>query len=221
MPLGDLYDPMKGYLVNDTCVIEAEVAVRRVVDFWNYDSKKETGYVGLKNQGATCYMNSLLQTLYHIPYFRKVLHLLVLLCFFPSMLSLLFEEKTYMICPFRLCTICQQLKLIFLLQAFPWHCKACFISFNIVTVVLPRKSWLSLSDGTCMILLCNMMCKNSTEFFVRSWKTKWRFSAYESFDFMRVAGFVCSEYMFVTGNCCGRSDSTTFWGTSYEFYWVH
>lgn len=75
MPLGDLYDPIKGYLVNDTCVIEAEVAVRRVVDFWNYDSKKETGYVGLKNQGATCYMNSLLQTLYHIPYFRKVLHL--------------------------------------------------------------------------------------------------------------------------------------------------
>jgi len=27
--------------------------------------------VGLKNQGATCYMNSLLQTLFHIPYFRK------------------------------------------------------------------------------------------------------------------------------------------------------
>ena len=24
-------------------------------------SKKHTGYVGLKNQGATCYMNSLLQ----------------------------------------------------------------------------------------------------------------------------------------------------------------
>ncbi|PKU64417.1 ubiquitin carboxyl-terminal hydrolase 13 isoform X2 [Dendrobium catenatum] len=74
MPLGDLYDPIKGYLVNDTCVIEAEVAVRRVVDYWNYDSKKETGYVGLKNQGATCYMNSLLQTLYHIPYFRKAVY---------------------------------------------------------------------------------------------------------------------------------------------------
>jgi hypothetical protein len=37
-----------------------------------YDSRKETGYVGLKNQGATCYMNSLLQYLYHLPYFRKV-----------------------------------------------------------------------------------------------------------------------------------------------------
>lgn len=72
MPLSDLYDPSRGYLVNDTLIIEAEVLVRRVVDYWTYDSKKETGYVGLKNQGATCYMNSLLQTLYHIPYFRKV-----------------------------------------------------------------------------------------------------------------------------------------------------
>lgn len=37
-----------------------------------YDSRKETGFVGLKNQGATCYMNSLLQYLYNLPYFRKV-----------------------------------------------------------------------------------------------------------------------------------------------------
>jgi ubiquitin C-terminal hydrolase len=72
MPLGELYDPSRGYLMNDTLIIEAEVLVRRIVDYWTYDSKKETGYVGLKNQGATCYMNSLLQTLYHIPYFRKV-----------------------------------------------------------------------------------------------------------------------------------------------------
>ena len=72
MPLGELYDPARGYLVNDTCIVEADVAVRRVIDYWTHDSKKETGYVGLKNQGATCYMNSLLQTLYHIPYFRKV-----------------------------------------------------------------------------------------------------------------------------------------------------
>ncbi|XP_025877752.1 ubiquitin C-terminal hydrolase 12 isoform X4 [Oryza sativa Japonica Group] len=74
MPLSDLYDPSRGYLVNDTVVVEAEVAVRRMVDYWTYDSKKETGYVGLKNQGATCYMNSLLQTLYHIPYFRKAVY---------------------------------------------------------------------------------------------------------------------------------------------------
>lgn len=72
MTLGELYDPSRGYLVNDTCVVEAEVAVYKTMDPWLYDSKKETGFVGLKNQGATCYMNSLLQTLYHIPFFRKV-----------------------------------------------------------------------------------------------------------------------------------------------------
>ncbi|XP_030520703.1 ubiquitin C-terminal hydrolase 12-like [Rhodamnia argentea] len=74
MPLSELYDPVRGYLLNDTLIVEAEVIVRRVVDYWTYDSKKETGYVGLKNQGATCYMNSLLQTLYHIPYFRKAVY---------------------------------------------------------------------------------------------------------------------------------------------------
>ncbi|CAI7883769.1 unnamed protein product [Closterium sp. NIES-54] len=72
MSLQDLYDPSKGFLVNDTVILEAEVNVR--VDYWAYDSKKETGYVGLKNQGATCYMNSLLQTLYHIPFFRKAVY---------------------------------------------------------------------------------------------------------------------------------------------------
>ncbi|KAF9230683.1 hypothetical protein BU15DRAFT_15958, partial [Melanogaster broomeanus] len=40
-------------------------------NFVNYDSKKETGYVGLKNQGATGYMNILLQSLFCIRYLRK------------------------------------------------------------------------------------------------------------------------------------------------------
>ncbi|KAG6911473.1 hypothetical protein DXG01_014547 [Tephrocybe rancida] len=43
-------------------------------NFVNYDSKKETGSVGLKNQGATCYMNSLLQSLYCTRYFRKAVY---------------------------------------------------------------------------------------------------------------------------------------------------
>eukprot|EP00850_Spirogloea_muscicola_P017054 SM000143S00719 [mRNA] locus=s143:49387:56676:- [translate_table: standard] len=74
MALQELYDPAKGFLVDDKVIVEADVSVRKVVDYWTYDSKKETGYVGLKNQGATCYMNSLLQTLYHIPYFRKAVY---------------------------------------------------------------------------------------------------------------------------------------------------
>lgn len=39
-----------------------------------WDSRKETGYVGFKNQGATCYMNSLLQTLYMLSGFRKAVY---------------------------------------------------------------------------------------------------------------------------------------------------
>ncbi|KAI3938563.1 hypothetical protein MKW98_016068 [Papaver atlanticum] len=72
MPLSVLYDPGRGYLLNDTCIVEADVKI--MPDYWNYDSRKETGFVGLENQGATCYMNSLLQTLYHIPYFRKAVY---------------------------------------------------------------------------------------------------------------------------------------------------
>ena len=43
-------------------------------NFIDYDSKRATGYVGLKNQGATCYMNSLLQSLYFTNQFRKAVY---------------------------------------------------------------------------------------------------------------------------------------------------
>ena len=43
-------------------------------NFENYDSKKETGMVGLKNQGATCYLNSLIQSLYFTDAFRKAVY---------------------------------------------------------------------------------------------------------------------------------------------------
>lgn len=48
--------------------------LREDSDLWNYDPnaalKSPNAYVGLKNQGATCYMNSFLQQLYHIPAVR-------------------------------------------------------------------------------------------------------------------------------------------------------
>ena len=73
MALSDLHDPEQGYLVNDTLVIQCDVKVNKD-SFLGYDSKKETGFVGLKNQGATCYLNSLLQTLFHVRYFRKAVY---------------------------------------------------------------------------------------------------------------------------------------------------
>ena len=40
----------------------------------SYDSKRITGCVGINNQGATCYMNSLLQALYMTPELRYALY---------------------------------------------------------------------------------------------------------------------------------------------------
>lgn len=40
IPLGELYDPERGYIVNDTCIVEADVAVPRVLD-WTDGSKTE------------------------------------------------------------------------------------------------------------------------------------------------------------------------------------
>lgn len=42
--------------------------------FTDYDSKKATGYVGLNNQGATCYLNSLLQSYFTTKLFRKLVY---------------------------------------------------------------------------------------------------------------------------------------------------
>lgn len=37
-----------------------------------YDSKRATGYVGIQNMGDTCYLNSLLQHLFSLAFFREV-----------------------------------------------------------------------------------------------------------------------------------------------------
>ena len=60
MAWNEVLDPEKGYIKDDCVTFEVKVNADAPHGVC-WDSKKHTGYVGLKNQGATCYMNSLLQ----------------------------------------------------------------------------------------------------------------------------------------------------------------
>ncbi|ETE62765.1 Ubiquitin carboxyl-terminal hydrolase 7, partial [Ophiophagus hannah] len=75
MSWSEVTDPDKGYIEDDKVTFEVYVqadAPHGVA----WDSKKHTGYVGLKNQGATCYMNSLLQTLFFTNQLRKAVYMM-------------------------------------------------------------------------------------------------------------------------------------------------
>ncbi|XP_062529306.1 ubiquitin carboxyl-terminal hydrolase 7 isoform X3 [Bombyx mori] len=69
----DLMNPDNGFVKNDSITLEAHV-IAEAPHGVSWDSKKHTGYVGLKNQGATCYMNSLLQTLFFTNVLRKAVY---------------------------------------------------------------------------------------------------------------------------------------------------
>lgn len=69
----DIVDPEKGWIKDDSIILEVSVSADAPHGV-SWDSKKHTGYVGLKNQGATCYMNSLLQTLYFTNKLRKAVY---------------------------------------------------------------------------------------------------------------------------------------------------
>ncbi|UYV65714.1 USP7 [Cordylochernes scorpioides] len=73
MNWNEILDPEKGYIKDDAIILEVWVCADAPHGV-SWDSKKHTGYVGLKNQGATCYMNSLLQTLYFTNQLRKAVY---------------------------------------------------------------------------------------------------------------------------------------------------
>jgi len=53
MSLLDVHNLTKGYLVDDTLIVEAEVCAQRVIDYEADDSRKQTGLDGLTNQEIT------------------------------------------------------------------------------------------------------------------------------------------------------------------------
>ncbi|GAM25105.1 hypothetical protein SAMD00019534_082800 [Acytostelium subglobosum LB1] len=79
--ISTLLDPKNGFIVDDTLILRVEILniITETISAngqraFLYNSKKMTGFVGLKNQGATCYMNSLLQALYQISPFRRAVY---------------------------------------------------------------------------------------------------------------------------------------------------
>jgi len=81
-----LVDPNEGFVTNDTLTIKITVRVlserqahdynkhKRKAEQWLHCSKIETGFVGLKTRNTTCYMNSLLQSLYHVPALQRAVY---------------------------------------------------------------------------------------------------------------------------------------------------
>eukprot|EP00210_Caulerpa_lentillifera_P006759 g6459.t1 len=66
-------NPRNGYLFDDAMTFRVSISVEKDDHLYRM-SRKETGFVGLKNQGATGYMNSLLQFWFHIGSFRKAVY---------------------------------------------------------------------------------------------------------------------------------------------------
>ena len=139
----------------------------------SWDSKKHTGYVGLKNQGATCYMNSLLQTLYFTNQVQP-----------PTSKNLFKWRKKYLIEFFdffnlefiscaRLFTRCLPRAMIrarVLLSRFRGFFKNC----NFATNQSVRRNWLKASDGKPSTRSCSTMFKNFCAFCSTNSKAKWR-----------------------------------------------
>ena len=71
----EIMDPEKGFYDTQHDSVTLEVWVNADAPHGTaWDSKKLTGFVGLTNQGATCYMNSLLQTLYFTSELRRAVY---------------------------------------------------------------------------------------------------------------------------------------------------
>ncbi|VDK42338.1 unnamed protein product [Anisakis simplex] len=73
LPCETLLNPDNGYIKDDTIKLEVTVMADAPHGV-QWDSKKHAGFIGLKNQGATCYMNSILQTFFFTNMLRKAVY---------------------------------------------------------------------------------------------------------------------------------------------------
>ena len=77
IPHADL-TPDSGWLDDQgRLCVRASVCVRQADTLLmgaDFDTRKETGFIGLKNHGATCYLNGLLQSYFHIGKFRELVY---------------------------------------------------------------------------------------------------------------------------------------------------
>ncbi|XP_076458949.1 ubiquitin carboxyl-terminal hydrolase 7-like isoform X2 [Babylonia areolata] len=71
----EMLDPKRGFIEDDKITLEVHVMADAPHGVC-WDSKKHTGFVGLKNQGATCYMNSLLQTFFFTNKLRRAVYMM-------------------------------------------------------------------------------------------------------------------------------------------------
>lgn len=80
---------LAGFMKDDSIILEVFVQADAPHGV-SWDSKKHTGFVGLKNQGATCYMNSLLQTLYFTNQLRKVRR-----CLYSDLCFIIIKDESF------------------------------------------------------------------------------------------------------------------------------
>uniref|UniRef100_A0A1I7SBQ3 Ubiquitin carboxyl-terminal hydrolase 7 n=1 Tax=Bursaphelenchus xylophilus TaxID=6326 RepID=A0A1I7SBQ3_BURXY len=70
-----LLEESGGYIKDDVVRLEVDVSADAPHGV-HWDSKRHAGYIGLRNQGATCYMNSILQTLFFTNKLRKAVYMM-------------------------------------------------------------------------------------------------------------------------------------------------
>jgi len=72
--LGKVVDNPSTTTTSSSAVNGSNACCNEEIKVSSYDSRSATGFAGLNNQGATCYMNSLIQSLYMNPEFRKLVY---------------------------------------------------------------------------------------------------------------------------------------------------